>query len=37
MSKNQLVFSGQNAHNTLAVNGVRFINSSPIFVPYSVK
>lgn len=33
MSKNQLVFSGQNAHNPLTVNGVRNIDSSPRFHP----
>lgn len=36
MSKNQLIFSGQNARNTLTVNGVRNINSSPVFVPFDV-
>ena len=33
MSKNQLVFNGQNARKSLRVNDVLFVNSSPIFVP----
>ena len=37
MSKNQLVFSGQNAHKSLRINDVQFINSSPVFIPWRVK
>lgn len=33
MSKNQLVFSGQNAPKSLTVNDVQNINSSPVFIP----
>lgn len=37
MNKNKLIISGQDAHNTLAVNGVHFVNSSPVFIPCKVK
>lgn len=37
MNKNKLIISRQDAHNTLAVNGVHFVNSSPVFIPCKVK
>jgi len=37
MNKNQIVFRKQNAYNALAVNDVRFVILSPVFVPYSIK
>lgn len=33
MSKNQLIFSRQNARKSLKVNDVLFVDSSPIFIP----